>query len=469
MSGSKRITVDESAWLTAQAAASRLRDVNRELPGMVEALRRDQQAQVDRVSRELTGRQAALEQSMAGLSEQTRRLEAATTRRLRDKTAMILSQLKDATDEIRASTRRALEDQEARLTEAIEQERDERERDMRELRQDLEGLRQDKDRVLAAARTLAADVRLIYRAIDEQLPHEQFAPGRLAAISRRLAQAEENVAQGFGEAALTQSQETYLDLSELRAEIELKDQEWQIAQIAASSAVTALLEQIRINSTIEVTDAEGKKLDGVTLDVDYWSDGELGALREKVERLTAQTAGDRGQPGRRPASADELRAIVERDAPELDAQLTDIIGRAGARQFASQVRVNLAELVVDTLEDATGFVWQEGDATYAGEDPRQAFYTKLKHADDSEIVVEVAPDDRGESCVLRILSFDAGVPDEEERARRAHVVADRLRERGLQVGTPAAEQAAPDRALADFGKLRLPAAGRRPGAATGQR
>ena len=51
--------------------------------------------------------------------------------------------------------------------------------------------------------------------------------------------------------------------------------------------------------------------------------------------------------------------------------------------------------------------------------------------------------------MLRILSYDAGLPDEEERVRRAHAVADSLREHGLQAGLPAAdmEQAdpAPDR------------------------
>lgn len=453
MSGKKRIYVDESAWLSAQAAASRLRDVNAELPGMLEAVRRDGQAQIERTRTELRSRQDAVEQSLAGLSEQARKLEAATTRRIRDQTTRLWNQMQDTAKDIRASTRQALEEQEARLEDAIEQERSQRERDVRDLRRNLASLKQDKDRAMTAAIQTAADARLIFASIDEKLPHGRFAPGRMAAMSRRLAQAESNVAQGHAEAALGQAQDLYLDLSELRAEIELRDQEWRVAQVAAISATAALLEQIKYNENLEVTDEQGAKLDGVRLDVDFWSDGELSDLRARAQQAAALARGDQGDG--LPALA-ELRAIVERDVPEFNDELTAVIGRAGARQFASQVRVNLAEYVVEALEEATDFAWLDGEATYAGEDPRQAFYSKLRHADDSEIVIEVAPDEQGEACVLRILSYDAGVPDEDERSRRAHAVADRLRERGLLIGNPAADPGPPDPSYADFEKLRRP-------------
>lgn len=457
MSGKKRILVDESAWLSAQAAASRLRDVNAELPGMLAAVRRDGQAQIERARTELGSRQNALEQSLAGLSEQTRQLEASTARRIRDQTTMLWNQIQDTAKDIRATTRQALEEQEARLEEAIEQERSQRQREVRELRQNLDSLMQDKDRAQMAASQTAADARLLFKAIEEQLPHEQFAPGRMAAMSRRLAQAESNVAQGHAQAALGQAQDLYLDLSDLRTEIELRDQEWRVAQVAAVSATAALLEQVKYNENLEVTDAQGVKLDGVSLDVDFWSDGELSDLRTRAQELAALARGDHvtGDKARSTTLA-ELRAIVERDVPELNEELTAVIGRAGARQFASQVRVNLAEYVVEALEEATGFVWLDGETTYAGEDPRQAFYSKLKHPDDSEIVVEVAPDEQGESCVLRILSYDAGVPDEVERSRRAHVVADRLRDRGLPISAPTADPGAPDPRYADFKQLRQP-------------
>ncbi len=58
MSGVKRMTVsvDSDDWARAQQAASQLRAVNRELPGMLDAVRRDNQAAIDRASRPGAGR-----------------------------------------------------------------------------------------------------------------------------------------------------------------------------------------------------------------------------------------------------------------------------------------------------------------------------------------------------------------------------------------------------------------------------
>jgi hypothetical protein len=449
MSGSKRITVDESAWRQAQAAAARLREVNRDLPGMLQALRRDQQERLSRMDATVRARQEAVEHSLVGLSEQTGKLAAQTSRRLRTYAATLRGELQDSALRIGAETRRSMDEQEERWRSELAREREARQQDFRQLRDGLSGLHRDRERLLAAARDLVSDARLQVGAIARNLPHERFAPGQLAAQQQRLAVAEGNLETGAAETALGQGQELCLRLDELRAEVEMRDQEWRGAQVAAVSATTLLLEQIRLNASLAVTGEHGEPIDGVTLDVDYWSEGELASLRAQAEAL-ARRAAVQGDP---PALA-ELRVIVERDAPALDERLTDIVGQAGARQFASQIRVNLAELVVGALEDTTGYVWEDGQATYAAEDPRRAFYCKLRHLDSSEIVVEVAPGEDGQSCVLRLLSFDAGTPDEEERVRRAHVIADRLRDEGLEVGRPAAEQAEPDPALADLDGLR---------------
>jgi|GEM_PF-3277732 len=455
MSGKKRITVDEAAWRDAQAAAARLRDVNRELPSMLETLRRQQEEQLNQVSAEAQARQDAMERALADLSEQTRKLESQLTRRLRAKAEMLFNEMRDANQQLRAETRQAIEDTETRLQADLDEERKEREQSFQSLRDALDEVKADRDRALTAARTLLADATLLRGVIDADMPHQQFAPGRLADIEQRLTMALGNLDAGLGEAALAQAQELYLQLSALRAEVEFRHQEWQAARIAANTAVTALLEQIRVNSTLEVAGTDGKLIDGVTLDVDFWSEGELAELETRVAALAELVAAQADPP-----DLAELRTIVQRDAPQLDEQLTAIVGRAGARQFASQVRVNLAELVVATLENTTGFVWEQGQATYAGEDPRRAFYSKLIHPDDSEIVVEVSPDEAGESCVLRILSFDSGIPDEEERVRRVHAIASDLRSSGLKVSDPAAEAELPDPALTDFDGLRQRVPGR---------
>lgn len=450
MSGKKRITVDQGAWDQAQRAAARLREVNRELPGMLDALRREQQETLDHVSARLGERQDAFDRAITGLSQQTKRIEAAASRRIRAQERELRATW-DSVDQVRRDTRAALEEQGQRIQEGLARERQERVEETNALRDELAELRQDRGRALASARTLLADAAVLSEAIDQTLPHERYAPGKLTDLSRRRDMAEGNAADGLGEAALAQAQEVYLRLSELRAEVEIQDREWQAARIAAGEAMTVLEHQIRINSTPDAVDENGEKIDGVTLDVDFWSEGELTALKEEKATLAARI-----EDTENPPSAAELRRFAEQDAMALDERLTSIVTTAAARQMASQIRANLAELVTTVLEDTAGYTWEEGQAIYANSDERRAFYSKLRHPDDSEIVIEVAPDENGDSCVLRILSYESGLPDEEERVRRAHTVADSLRDHGIQIERPAADPGEADPALTDFARLRQP-------------
>jgi hypothetical protein len=447
--GVKRITVDEQ-WAGAQQAAERLRQVNRELPGMIEALRREQQAAAERVAAQLAARQDAFDRALSGLSEQAKRIEAQASRRLRAQ-ADRLRQVTEAAEQDRRETRDALEDQERRFQQGLARERRDREREVGELRDEVAAIGGDRDRALARAATLVADGRQLAAAIDAGLPHERYATGRLSELTGRLDLAEGNVRARLGEAALAQAQEVYLQLSELRAEVELRMSERQEAWLAADGAVTVLREQIRVNATPAAVDETGNAVEGFTLDVDYWSEGELSRLEETVAKLTAALADPAAA-----ATTAELRHIAEHEVPALDQALTEVVASAQAGQLASQARANVAELVVTALEETTGYAWEEGQALYANGDQRRAFYSKLKHLDDSEIVIEVAPEDNGESCVLRIISYDTGTPDDEERVRRAHAVAATLREHGLQAGLPAADGQEPDPRLADFDALRRP-------------
>jgi hypothetical protein len=454
VSGAKRVTVDQAAWRQAQSAAARLRDVNRELPGMVETLRRQQEAQrrqqealIQQAAAEARARQDALEQSLAGLSERTSKMQASLARRLQARTERLWREVQDQKAELREETRQALENQEARLQADLAAEREQRELDAQELRAELSELRLDRDRAGAVARVLVADDRVLYDGIDATVPHQQFAPGRLAELRPRLLLAEQSLADGLSEAAVAQAHELNLQLCALRTEVAIRAQDWRAAQVTAIGAIRILQDQLTNYASVRPTDAAGAVLDDASVDVDFWSDGELTALRREADALAQRVASADDPP-----TTEELRAMARRDVPELDARLTAAVAHAGARRYASQVRVNLAEVVVETLADATGFVW-DGEATYAGEDQRREFYAKLLHPDDSEIVVEVAPDESGEGYLVRVLSKEAGRPDESERVERVHAVIDRLRDRGLDVGAPAAEPGEPDPGLFDLRSL----------------
>jgi hypothetical protein len=356
-----------------------------------------------------------------------------------------MNEAREANGQLKAETRQLLNEQEQRFDTALTTERAERQREVGTLRAEIQKDRDIRASVLDAARTAVGDARVLHDAIATSLPHDRFAPGKLARLTTRLALAEVSVASGTGETALAQAQELYLSLGELRAEVELKDAEWRAAHLTAVAAVTALAEQIAYNSVLTVTDEESGA--SAELDVDYWSGGELSAIRNEADQLSAEVNDEDDPP-----TLAQLREISERSVVALNDRLSDVVAMARTRQWASQVRVNMASIVVETLEATTGYVW-DGDATFAGDDQREAFYSKVRSPDESEIVVEVAPDDNGKSCVIRVMSYETGNPDESQRVARVHAIADSLREQGLG-GTPAAETDAPDPALRDFTRLR---------------
>jgi hypothetical protein len=458
VSGKKRITVDEDAWRETMRKANRLRDVERELPGMIAAVKQAQEQQAARDRAAMQERQDQLTKQIANLSEQARKIEASATRRINAATATIMNEAREANQQLRVETRQLLDQQEKQFDAALSAEGDERRRETEALRGETAALRSEtgalrseiaRDRaarasVLDTAQTAVADARVLHDAIGSSLPHERFTPGKLARLTERLAIAEANVAAGTGETALGQAQELYVSLGELRAEVELKDAEWRAGHLTAVAAVTALAEQIRYNSMIMVTDEESGA--SAELDVDFWSNGELSTIKKDADELTARVNAEADPP-----TLAELRDISERAVVTLNERLSEVVAAARTRQWASQVRVNLAEMVVDVLESTTGYFWN-GDATFAGDDQREAFYSKLKHVDESEIVIEVAPDEDGKSCVIRVMSYETGNPDESQRVARVHAIADSLREQGLS-GTAAAENDEPDLALKDFTRL----------------
>lgn len=445
MSGKKRITVDEDAWRDAMAKAKQLRTVQREMPQMLAAVQRAQEQQARRDREALQATQDELSRKLSALSAQTRKIEESTTRRINAATATIMNETRKANEDLRSETRHLIEQQEQRFTTAMGAERAERKRDVATLQREIEHDRAVRADVLATARSVVSDARILHDAIGSTLPHERFAPGRLDRLGRTLALAEVNVAAGTAEAALATAQELFLDLGDLRAEVQLKEAEWRAAHLTAVTVVTALIERISDSERVEIVDDEA----GISaeLDVDFWSDGELSEIKAAAGRLSARLADEADPP-----TLAELAEMSERTAASLETNLSEAIALARARQWASQVRVNVAEHVVTVLEQVAGYDL-EGEPIFAGEDQRAAFYSKLKSADDSEIVVEVAPDETGKSCVIRVLSYEAGPPNEYLRRARARAIATSLGTQGL-AGTPDAEPGEPDPVFKDFDRLR---------------
>jgi hypothetical protein len=445
MSGKRRITVDEAQWNALQRQARQLRELKINAPQLVADLQRQTQQEVERVSERLENRQRAVEQTMSALSDQTRALEAETTRQLRDQASEMHRRLADTAGQLREETDAALAQQQQAWRAELAAER---KRQRAELARLDSQIRRQAKASSEAAEAWLRDAELVHDLIRDELPHERYAPGQLAALDRRLATARDNVQQGQSQAALALAQEAYHDLSELRVEIELRDREWTGLHTVVYEALLQLDGLAAENAKQIIAAGEVGNDAAVDLDVDYWSEGALTKLRSDVADLLTSVNDTEAWP-----STDELRDIAEVRVPELERRLSDVVERAHMRLLASQLRVNVAEVVAKTLDEVAGY--QVADHLYEQLDSRRTFLAKLEHSNGNEIVVSVAPStDESGQCVLRLLSYDYDTAAESVLEERAHAVTRELRSRGLDADDQGCEAGEPDRALLDFAGMR---------------
>ncbi|MET8751003.1 hypothetical protein ABZW32_13020 [Streptomyces sp. NPDC004667] len=445
MSGRKRIQVDESEWYRLQRDAQKLKEVQRNLPRLIDDVRKQTRADIDRTFGRVEERQRRHEEVVRGLSAQTRQLEADTSRRLQEQARDLHRTLDETAGRIQEESRRQLAAHQEAVRLEIAAERAERRAETARLSGEIDVMKQDRARAEETVRSWLSDGRAMAGLIEGSLPHERYAPGELDRLTRRLSTAEQNTAAGRFDAALAVAQETYHSLSELRLEIEQRELDRSWAQTAAVEALVRIGKLIEGNRERPVLGPDGQPLDGYTLDVAYWSGGELDELDRETERALSRARDDMTDTG-------ELNALRER-APELEGALGDVVERAGMRQLASQIRVNLADAVAQTLSDYAYYDLVDGE--YEDADPRGAYYAKLRHDNGNEIVLDIsqAVQDDGE-CVIRVHSYDHDTTAEADLTARARAIGQGLAAEGLRVSEPVSEKGDPDPLLRDIERHR---------------
>ncbi|MEV6956459.1 hypothetical protein [Streptomyces sp. NPDC051183] len=438
MSGRKRIQVDESEWYRMQRKAQKLKEVLSTLPGLIDDVRAQTRADIDRTFAAVEERRRRQDQVIQNLSAQTRQLEADTSRRLQEQARELRGALDETAGRIRAETRQRLAEHQEAVLREISAERTERRAEMARLSEGIEKQEEDRAQAEQTVRSWLADGRTMAALIAETLPHERYAPGELDPLTSRLTTAENNAAAGRFDAGLAVAQEAYHSLSELRVDIEQRELERCSAQTAAVEALVRIEKLIEGNKERPVIGPDGAALPGYKLDVVYWADGELDELRETTAQALSRARDDR-------SDADELRGLREQ-ATGLESALEDVVERAGMRQLASQIRVNLADAVAHTLGDYAYYDLVDGE--YQDADPRGAYYAKLRHDNGNEIVLDIsqAQRDSGE-CVIRVHSYDYDTTSEADLAARARAIGEGLETQGHQVSAPVSEKGVPDEDL----------------------
>lgn len=306
---------------------------------------------------------------------------------------------------------------------------------------------EDGPQTAEAARRWQHDAEVIRDLIVATLPHERYAPGRVAAIGIRLGSASEEAASGRHPAALVAFRNAFHELSTLRVELELMHVEWLTVRRQAAAIVMTVEDAMAGITTIPLRDAEGRALEGTAFDLDHWSHGDSAKVRTDVTRVSDELGDQSPDP-----SIERLRVIRDEVGPDLHRRWRAAIAAAEYEVYASQVRGNIADDVMVAIHETAGYLVDQWG--YEHGDERGRVFGRLRHPNGNEIVVEVvASPDRAPTGQVRLLSYDYTAASEEVTAQRTREIIQALRAQHLPVSDAVAEPGLPELELLDIAGL----------------
>jgi hypothetical protein len=272
----------------------------------------------------------------------------------------------------------------------------------------------------AAAWIDRADELMLF--IIDHYDHDLFAPGEVEQCERSLLQARMNISEGMPEAALVLSQQVFYEFCDLRVELERKLSEWNTLYQTVWEGVAQLIDAFNQFRTCSAHDLDGNELP-FNIDVDFWSSGAFKQAESQVYAILQRI----DEPG---ITANDLRDVLHNELPHTKQRLEAAIFDARLAVLNSQLRINIADLVIHALQ-TQGYHLQQ--AEYTRDDQRMAYSAKVQNYEGNEIVIQVYPSDRTGKNELHLVSLDRAQRTEHELRQRSIEVTRSLSQHGLVV------------------------------------
>ncbi|MBE0696018.1 MAG: hypothetical protein IH586_03755 [Anaerolineaceae bacterium] len=255
---------------------------------------------------------------------------------------------------------------------------------------------------------------------------EFFAPGSLQRFEQQARQVESNLNNGFFDAVLLASQQAFQELSEFRLEIEASHAEWQLLYLTTWEAVNQEISLVENSFYVPAFDLDGNEL-SYLVDIDYWDPGKLDLLHYDLSEIGNRLLDQENLP-----DIDTLKQWLSSVIPGIHQQLEGSILDSRVKTINSQLRINVADLVVQALQEQ-GFALSS--SAYNNYDLRQGFGARLSNLEGNEVIIQVSP--TGESIgenELQIRSLDSEERTEHELQKRWQEIDNSLRSFGVNVG-----------------------------------
>jgi hypothetical protein len=455
MSGEKRryIRVDEAELQRLRQQESRLRSVQQDLPERLNAVARQTRQEMQQRLRYLEEREGRQEEKTRQLRSHLANVEDNLHQQLRQQRQQFQSALQETQlrqeqlldrqkhdlelamhsgfEQQRQEYLRLTQEQRQEYQQLIGQERQAREKGQQVLQQQIEqitqDIHQDRERKQKLAEDLLADVQDVWSAIDRDYQHQRFAPGELEKLQRSLEIAKNNIAAGVTEAAIATSQKTYLDLVDLRLDLEQKEQEWLLLYNAALQDIRNLIAEVQANRECNIEIGSDEDAEAFKLEVDYWSTGTLSDYEKELTEIETQLTTQEAT-----LTSDTLKEFGAK-IETLQPKFGEILEQAKLAILSSQLRAEIGDRVVEAL-NSLGYtlVNPEVDSIYEGDDPRKSYAVKVKNIAGDEVVTVVSPDRDFGVNSISINTFSPTLLDETATQQNSQAIFEVLDQEGVR-------------------------------------
>lgn len=259
--------------------------------------------------------------------------------------------------------------------------------------------------------------------IEKHQRHGKFAPGELEILKGDFERSRTNVKNGDFETAIATGQALYTKALRLQAEIEFRQTEWDACYNDALNGLRKRLAEMEAEKTarwIFETEEGKKELDA---ELDYWTDEGLARLRQEALKEISLLENNRAD-----LSLADLQQLSQK-GQLLEGELLDLVTLAKERLVASQLRVNIAQDVVQGLADSG---WELEESLWEGEGSdgrgwKNSYHMKMRDLAGNEMVTIILPEERPRGEIENRLQF-AYFPKSHNDARFAAAQTRKLNE-----------------------------------------
>lgn len=353
-----------------------------------------------------------------------RQVEDETARQIIEQAVEFANDLNAFKDEFIDSAQELVTQQSEYFTQAILREHQQHQQSLLRLQRREQRAVQSAQQKQSLASEWIATCDQLSQFIQSNYRYELHLPGRLSSIHQELELAEQNLTNNILDAAILGAQQAYLRLSQLRIELEKSEQEWNTLHHSALMGLKGLMNQIESARRYPAIDLEGNELPEM-IPVDIWTNGRLSQLSNEVEQVFREL----DQSGCT-QKTNQLQSILNNFIPQRIESLVDIIHDARKAVLSSQMRINIAEVVVAALEKQ-GFAL--ADAAYELDEMRNPFHARLVSLDGSEVMIRVVPSKDTGSNDIFMENHDAEERTDYELKNRASEITQSLGQYGLAV------------------------------------